>query len=226
MAVMYEYLWVFWRHWWPVFATGAFFGLDEALRAWWPRMTAYLDKVPGWWRRRIAVSAMLLAVFYAGFAAWTEEHTKIAAIIQERDEARGQVRALTGLSSQVDRVLSVEQKEIICREVRKLDEGTFKTTLVASEPSAEPRQYAIELYEHFKYCGAHFANEFKGDAIENAVAISTRNKGFFIVVLDRERPSDAAKTLFGILQVAGFTPQYLSHRSVSQGAQTLWVGPK
>jgi hypothetical protein len=67
------YLWTFWWDWWPAVAAGAYLGLDDAARAWFPSVEARLDKVPGWWRRRIAISVLVGTVFYAGFVAWHQE---------------------------------------------------------------------------------------------------------------------------------------------------------
>jgi hypothetical protein len=74
MAELYLYIWTFLHQWWPVVAAGIYLGADEAARTWYPRVAAYLDKVPGFWRRRIATAVLVGTVFYAGFAAWHEEH--------------------------------------------------------------------------------------------------------------------------------------------------------
>jgi hypothetical protein len=67
------YIWTFGWDWWPAVAAGAYLGLDDAARKWFPSVEARLDKVSGWWRRRIAMAVLVGTVFYAGFTAWHEE---------------------------------------------------------------------------------------------------------------------------------------------------------
>jgi hypothetical protein len=61
---------------------GAFYGLDAVLAAWWPWAKEKLDAVPKPIRRRIEAGLIMLAILYAGFEAWSDEHRNF---MKERD---------------------------------------------------------------------------------------------------------------------------------------------
>jgi hypothetical protein len=114
VAKLYLYfVQVFFPAWWPCITAGVYLGFDEIARAWFPRVTAHLDRVPGWLRRTVATLVLLATVFYAGFTAWDEEHSNLEQVTQQRDEARGQVKALNGRPETPDRHLTKDQKYLL-----------------------------------------------------------------------------------------------------------------
>ena len=126
------------------------------------------------------------------------------------------------IEQHTDRHLTEKQKGIICREIKMLDGHMFDNISITSEPSPESMQYATEIFEYFKSCGAHFLNEKSGGFIEYGPAVSTQNKGFFLVVQDKENPPKAAIALHSILNSAGFSSRYFPGRIGSPDA--LWIG--
>lgn len=115
MSTYYEYITAFWPHWWPVVIAGTYLGFDEIVCAWFPRMRRHLDKVPERWRRRFSVAALFLALFYAGFQAWQEEHTAKIAFGTQRDEARGELKS----GSLVEQVKANNQLRSEINELRE-----------------------------------------------------------------------------------------------------------
>lgn len=84
MSEAREYLSHFLSFWLPLVISGAFFGLDEALKRWFPETAEkMLGKIAPDVRRRIEIALLFLATFYAGFQAWDEEHLKY---IDEHDK--------------------------------------------------------------------------------------------------------------------------------------------
>ena len=68
------YLSAFWPHWWPLVSAGGLLGTDVFVRAHWQWGKRQLDRIPEPARRKIEITTFILALFYAGFATWLEEH--------------------------------------------------------------------------------------------------------------------------------------------------------
>lgn len=88
-------------------AAGGLFGLDAILQAYWPTAKQKLDAIPLEWRRRGEISLIVIAVFYAGFAAWKDEHTALQATIKERNDLRIQLsaRSSSEQQKQIDKLM-------------------------------------------------------------------------------------------------------------------------
>jgi hypothetical protein len=97
MDKAYTYITAFLPYWWAIFSAGTLFGLDAVIRDRWPWGKKQLDRISSDWRKRIEITALVLAVFYAGYEAWIDEYAAVQranndiGLIQgERDEARRQ----------------------------------------------------------------------------------------------------------------------------------------
>jgi len=60
--------------WWGVVSAFALFGLEPLLKAFWPTAHRQLERLSSQTRTRIEVAIAIVALFYAGFSAWLEEH--------------------------------------------------------------------------------------------------------------------------------------------------------
>lgn len=74
MATLFLYLQSFLSHWWPFVTAGGFWGIEAFARAYWPAAKRQLDKIPQSTHHRISNVLLLLAGFYSGFLAWSDEH--------------------------------------------------------------------------------------------------------------------------------------------------------
>jgi hypothetical protein len=77
MAEFYEYCGSFLSHWWPLVSAGAFFGIDEVAKRHWSWLNTYLDTISARKRRSCEVVAIILAIFWSGYAAWDEERINL-----------------------------------------------------------------------------------------------------------------------------------------------------
>src|SRR5476649_1919961 len=74
MADFYLYLSALFVHWWPLVSTGSLLGIEEFCERYWKWARQKIVKIPLEWRQRIKVGALIAAVFWSGFLAWSEEH--------------------------------------------------------------------------------------------------------------------------------------------------------
>jgi len=100
MGTLYTYILAFIQHWWAIVAAGMFFGIDEVLRRWgadevlrkWaPDMMERLNEKVRPYRRPLQILFLIGAVFYAGFAAWRDEHKLRIEANQETAKAQQEV---------------------------------------------------------------------------------------------------------------------------------------
>jgi hypothetical protein len=94
MADFYFYLQVFVPSLWAIVSAGALLGVDEVARRYLPPAKRWLDAVPEPVRRLIELMLLCAAIFYAGFSAWDDEHSKRVQIEVELNQSRGAVVAL------------------------------------------------------------------------------------------------------------------------------------
>lgn len=117
MGGLFNYFFAaFWPHWWPAVTAGGLLGLDSLVRGRWTWGEKQLDRIPPIWRRRIEVFVFVGAVFYAGYAAWGDEHLlrdtadeNLNAVSGELTEARRELAAHTP-SGQEKTIDVLEQK--------------------------------------------------------------------------------------------------------------------
>jgi hypothetical protein len=101
----------FWPKWWPVVTIGSLLGLDAFVTAFWPWGKRKLDRIPHNVRFRLEITLLFISVFYAGYAAWSEDHASLVKatndlgiVSGERDEARRQGGASPAQQSTINRL--------------------------------------------------------------------------------------------------------------------------
>jgi hypothetical protein len=78
---LFQYIVAFLPKWWAIFSVGALFGIDEAVKHWGsPWLNEKLNVIQEAHRRTIKITALLIAIFYAGFSAWSDERAKTFAL--------------------------------------------------------------------------------------------------------------------------------------------------
>jgi hypothetical protein len=225
-AKFYEYvLTEFWPKWWPLVTFGALFGLEAFLAAYWPAAKRLLDRVPQTTRRNAEYVILVLCVFYAGFAAWSDEYDAKVAATKERDDALGKLAAYsaTGQGETISRLgaqlqatqaklSELEQREAKRREVRHLTDAqkealTKQLTPIASDyPSlklcapgeGEAQGYAKEFAEVFNKAG------IKVDHVCFVFPTSPGVQEFTIAVKNLDKVPPKAEQLARALNAAGF----------------------
>lgn len=68
------YLSIFLPHWWPILSAGGLLGIDAVCQRHWAWGKRQLDRIPAPRRQQLEFGILFLAVFYAGYAAWSDEH--------------------------------------------------------------------------------------------------------------------------------------------------------
>jgi hypothetical protein len=90
-SLLYQYAFeAFWPKWWPVVSAFALFGLEPVVKAYWPWGARQLDRLSAQTRRRIEIFILVVAVFYAGFSSWLEEHEALNKVTVDLSSARGE----------------------------------------------------------------------------------------------------------------------------------------
>jgi hypothetical protein len=74
MSALGLYLAAFLPKWWALVSGPALYGLDRFTATYWPWAKNQLDRIPRNVRRFIEISLFIVAIFYAGFSAWNDEH--------------------------------------------------------------------------------------------------------------------------------------------------------
>lgn len=151
MGDFYTYILVFWPHLWAAILAGALFGADEIGEKWWPEMMPRFREIlrPYWLRIRVVV--LIGAVFYAGYAAWLDEHklrveanqetakTKQEAVRAEaeRDEARRQLNEKIASYAENPSDMGALWREIEELSPKRLNASQAKTLLPLLAESKE-----------------------------------------------------------------------------------------
>lgn len=141
MDDVHLYLKAIWPLWWPAVSVGSLWGIDEILQRWVPKAKNVLDRFPERHRRRVELAALFLAIFYAGFSVWDDEHRHMVSVTSERDVARGQLAELSNRSAPV----SEETLKLI--DQLKSD---LRTTQVALDTLRRAARLDNHLYQNGK----------------------------------------------------------------------------
>jgi hypothetical protein len=134
MSEFYLYIVTFWPKWIAVVSAFALFGIEPIVKAYWPWGSRQLDRLSPDSRRRIEMCILVLAVFYAGFSSWSEEH-------QERVKAEAASAAVGAWQ------LTADQRAKLSSGLR-LPGGENYSIEINSVPSCETcEDFAQELRE-------------------------------------------------------------------------------
>jgi hypothetical protein len=74
MATLFEYLSTFWPKWLAVVSAFALFAIEPLARAYWPWLAKQIRRLDDTTRRGIEIVILVIAIFWAGYSAWLEEH--------------------------------------------------------------------------------------------------------------------------------------------------------
>lgn len=88
MTDLIAFVTTFWPKWIAVVSAFALFGIEPLARSYWPWLAHQLDRLAPQTRRRFEFFVLVAAVFYAGFASWSEEHQSASKAQNEADELR------------------------------------------------------------------------------------------------------------------------------------------
>src|SRR5438045_387443 len=95
MSALYQYGEAFFKNWFLYMTAGPFL-LDELFGRLCPKARETFNrKFPRKHRRRIEVAVLLIGVFYAGFAAFDEEHKALQQANERAAQLSGQLAALS-----------------------------------------------------------------------------------------------------------------------------------
>jgi hypothetical protein len=160
---LYLFVVAFWPKWVAVVSAFALFAVEPMAKAYWPWLAKQLGKLSEKTKTRLEVGIVIIAVFYAGFSSWSDEHTaKVkaegdrATAIGERDEARrftatpSQQVTINTLSGDLTNARGRidEQKGTISKLQTELDatKGHLATmqTLYAARHLSEQEKQAIQ----------------------------------------------------------------------------------
>jgi hypothetical protein len=94
MGTLYLYATTFLSHWWPLVSAGSLLGLEEFCERYWSWAKNRLEKVPGHWRGRLKVSALVLAAIWSGYLAWSDEHSALVAMTEQKDQLQSQLQTI------------------------------------------------------------------------------------------------------------------------------------
>jgi hypothetical protein len=126
MGNFFAYLAAFLPYWWPLVTAGGLLGIDALIRGRWAWGTKQLNRIPARTRRHLEFTALLLAVFYAGFAAWQDEHAA-----RELAEHSSSATAITDLQNQLAKFRAAEWLSLSDDAKAKL---RAKLALISSHP--------------------------------------------------------------------------------------------
>jgi hypothetical protein len=164
----------FWPKWWPVVTVGSLLGIDAFVSAFWPWGKRQLDRIPHNNRVRIEVILLFVSIFYAGFAAWDEEHTKW----QQEHDAR------LGVASNVRHINNEDRIQLITT-LRKAGGSDQSVEINSASNCDECEEYAQELREVISSIPGWKATG--GTTIFGTAA--TRGIWFFVLSLDGRHPA-------------------------------------
>ncbi len=96
MGDLYQFLQAFVSHWWPLVSAGSLLGIEEFAERYWGWLSEKLKKIPDGRRNKLKLTAMVIAAFYSGFLAWSDEHNaRIAAEHAASERSRNLGRTLS-----------------------------------------------------------------------------------------------------------------------------------
>lgn len=73
-------------------SAGSLLGIEEFCERYWGWAKEKIEKVPGSWRSRLKVGALVVAVFWSGYLAWSDEHSALVAAKADADRLQGQLQ--------------------------------------------------------------------------------------------------------------------------------------
>lgn len=113
MGNLYTYFLSFWPHFWSIIASGMLRGLDDACQKWgvdkavarfslkkdgtprWPRMNKLFARITPEIRLWFEIGFIMLAIFYSGYSAWSDEHDKYVKLLLERPTTQPTTQPVT-----------------------------------------------------------------------------------------------------------------------------------
>jgi len=163
--------------------TGGPFLIDTLVKKYRPDWAVKLDKLlPPKQRRRFEIALLGLAIFFAGFLVWRDEH--IARIHQ-------------GNGHLISRRLDETQKQNLKNEFSGKS-NEFPMVVICVVSGAEPERYAYDFVKVFE--GMKYKVIFR----TNSIPLEESDKGLMIGVIDNENQSEASQKFTRLLFNAGF----------------------
>jgi hypothetical protein len=162
--------------------TGGPFLVDTLVKKYRPDWTAWLDQ----WispenRRRIEIGFLILAVFFASFLAWRDEHN-------------------LRLAAQGHHIVGRRLTEDDKASLRKNFDGhkkDFPLIIVSSVDTIEAERYAYDFTSFLTDRGFIVASN------PNAVPLEESDTGLMVGVIDPDKPSESAKLFTKLLLDSG-----------------------
>ena len=154
---MLDYLGVFGANLAGVVLMGALFGLEEVARRFDLRtVKAWLDKIPAARRRRLEYAGLFFAVFYAGYAAWSEEHkARVAAEARSPMEMQRQLEELRAelAARGTSRAITEVQRSAIAKIAQQASPSTPTIELTYAMGCLDCANYADDIDVAFQMGG-------------------------------------------------------------------------
>lgn len=178
----YSYLGALWGDARWLLAGGPYF-VDAIVKKAWPSGAEWLNTFVGpKIRRNIEIVFIVLAIFFAGFIAWRDEHH--ARLIAEGHFPIN--RHLTDVDrNNLATVFEGHNQEI-------------PLIIISSIDNSEAIRYAHEFYTEFKTL------KFNTFLITNAYSMDEADRGLMIGISDPDNPSSPAKLFTSLMLKAGF----------------------
>lgn len=180
MSELYEYISKFLSIWWPIVTAGSLFGVDEFSRHYWKWLKNKLDLIPENWRRSAEIVFFVCAVFYAGFAAWREDHKELEILKPKA-------------------ALAEERQNTIESQDEKIKELESKIADFQSKPQKQlPVNFTVNIPQLEKWKLSHIQIDELNEAINNSPKKLT-----FSIVTVPGAPSDAVSFGYDLMHIFG-----------------------
>jgi hypothetical protein len=208
---------------------GSLFGLDAIATSYSPSAKRVLDRIPKSLRQKLELAALILAVFYAGFATWelelqtkNDEHAARMRAEQQPSAPRDQQQIIDRLSgdlvaarAEIDALKQQREEEGKARHLGKLEreklDNAFKPLVsvfpelrISAPSDGEAQGYAGEFMSAFNNLGIEVARV--GLIIPTSLGTG-KNSGLQIVVKDLKKVPDKANRFYQAMLLAGFEPE-------------------
>jgi hypothetical protein len=94
---------------WGIVSAGALLGLDPFIRAQWPWGAKQLDRIPPRVRRGLELALLAIAIFYAGFSAWHDDHEALTKATTELNAVKGERDSVKADRDEARRLLAAKE---------------------------------------------------------------------------------------------------------------------
>jgi hypothetical protein len=229
MGSPYLYVSAFFSHWWPLVSAGSLLGVEEFAERYWPWARKWLLKIPGRWRKGATVGALVIASFYSGYLAWSDEHEKVSSMQQEmatHPNQQAQINLLTDeiniLRDQLNkkdarRHLTDEQKRQLKINICKI--SNLKSISIFPYTSQEATGYYSEISAVVHSCNIDIPwGIFLYPETPDAY-------GLFMSVADPKNPPELAQKVLNAFRDSEIDIKLLPGQGMLPDQYQIIVGP-